>query len=183
MSIPTGVLLEPRVVLGALDGEVEGDLQAMIGGGLYQPAEIIAAAQLWVNRFVAARLMLLHHELSGLLETEQVALFLHEDSAHLMTQADHRAYLSISTVYPIDVERTAALFASWYELFHAVPAFVGQRTPADQHGELIVTVGEHFAGNRNTLANHGLYGEFTAVDHRRGAFNGDPGQQQRLGQR
>ena len=63
------------------------------------------------------RLMLLHHELSGLLETEQVALFLHEDSAHLMTQADHRAYLSVSPAYPIDVEREAAQFASWYELF------------------------------------------------------------------
>ncbi|KAA0946058.1 alpha-1,4-glucan--maltose-1-phosphate maltosyltransferase [Pseudomonas sp. ANT_H14] len=62
-------------------------------------------------------LMLLHHELSGLLETEQVARFLHEDSAHLMAQADHRAYLSISPVYPLDVEREAAQFASWYELF------------------------------------------------------------------
>ncbi|MFP3527611.1 hypothetical protein SB912_34470, partial [Pantoea sp. SIMBA_072] len=50
-------------------------------------------------------------------ETEQVAQFLHEDSAHLMTQADHRAYLSISKLYPIDVERARAQFASWYELF------------------------------------------------------------------
>ena len=44
-------------------------------------------------------------------------MFLHEDSAHLMTQADHRAYLSVSPAYPIDVEREAAQFASWYELF------------------------------------------------------------------
>lgn len=63
------------------------------------------------------RLMRLHHELSGLLETEQVALFLHEDSAYLMTRADHRAYLSISPAYPLDVERERAQFASWYELF------------------------------------------------------------------
>ena len=59
----------------------------------------------------------LHQQLSGLLETEQVALFLHEHSAQLMAEADLRPYLSISPVYPLDVERPQALFASWYELF------------------------------------------------------------------
>jgi len=59
----------------------------------------------------------LHHELSGLLETEQVALFMHQRSAELMAQADHRAYLSLSPEYPLDVERGLAQFASWYELF------------------------------------------------------------------
>ena len=53
----------------------------------------------------------------GLLETEQVALFLHQRSADLMAQADHRAYLSLSPEYPVDVERELAQFASWYELF------------------------------------------------------------------
>ncbi|PPA02075.1 alpha-1,4-glucan--maltose-1-phosphate maltosyltransferase, partial [Pseudomonas sp. MWU12-2312b] len=53
----------------------------------------------------------------GLLETEQVALFLHHRSAGLMAQADHRAYLSLSPEFPVDVERELAQFASWYELF------------------------------------------------------------------
>jgi starch synthase (maltosyl-transferring) len=66
---------------------------------------------------LSEQLSALHHELSGLLETEQVALFLHERSAALMAQADHRAYLSISPEYPLDVERERAQFASWYELF------------------------------------------------------------------
>ena len=66
---------------------------------------------------LSEQLAALHHELSGLLETEQVALFLHSHSAHLMTQADHRAYLSVSAEYPMDVERELAEFASWYELF------------------------------------------------------------------
>lgn len=59
----------------------------------------------------------LHHELSGLLETEQVALFLHQRSADLMAQADHRAFVSFSPEYPVDVERELSQFASWYELF------------------------------------------------------------------
>ncbi|MGY3255321.1 alpha-1,4-glucan--maltose-1-phosphate maltosyltransferase [Pseudomonas chlororaphis] len=63
------------------------------------------------------QLLALHHELATLLEAEQVALFLHERSARLMTEADHRPYLSLSPEYPLDVERERAQFASWYELF------------------------------------------------------------------
>ena len=59
----------------------------------------------------------LRHQLEGLLETEQVALFLHPHSRWLMTAADHRPYLSLSPEYPLDVERDLAQFASWYELF------------------------------------------------------------------
>ncbi|WP_423205606.1 alpha-1,4-glucan--maltose-1-phosphate maltosyltransferase [Pseudomonas kribbensis] len=66
---------------------------------------------------LSERLATLHHELSGLLETEQVALFLHPQSAQLMAEADHRPYLSISPEFPLDVERELAEFASWYELF------------------------------------------------------------------
>ncbi|WDH56062.1 alpha-1,4-glucan--maltose-1-phosphate maltosyltransferase [Pseudomonas chlororaphis] len=63
------------------------------------------------------QLLALHHELATLLEAEQVALFLHERSARLMTEADHRPYLSLSPEYPLDVERERAQFASWYALF------------------------------------------------------------------
>ncbi|VVO41912.1 alpha-1,4-glucan--maltose-1-phosphate maltosyltransferase [Pseudomonas fluorescens] len=66
---------------------------------------------------LSEQLQALHRELSGLLEAEQVALFLHERSADLMAQADHRAFLSISPEYAVDVERELAQFASWYELF------------------------------------------------------------------
>lgn len=63
------------------------------------------------------RLLALQQELAGLLETEQVALFLKDSSARLMAEADHRPYLSLSPEYPLDVERVQAQFASWYELF------------------------------------------------------------------
>jgi len=66
---------------------------------------------------LSEQLAALHHELSGLLETEQIALFLHPRSADLMARVDHRAYLSLSPEYPLDVERELAQFASWYELF------------------------------------------------------------------
>ena len=64
-----------------------------------------------------AQLQALLVQLAGLLETEQVALFLHESSAHLMAQAQYHAYVSLSPEYPVDVERPLAEFASWYELF------------------------------------------------------------------
>ena len=63
------------------------------------------------------QLQALLRELSGLLETEQVALFLHESSAQLMAQAQYHAYVSLSPEYPVEVERHLAAFASWYELF------------------------------------------------------------------
>ena len=63
------------------------------------------------------RLLALQQQLAGLLETEQVALFLRDSSARLMAEADHRPYLSLSPEYPLDVERVQAQFASWYELF------------------------------------------------------------------
>ncbi|WP_095115636.1 alpha-1,4-glucan--maltose-1-phosphate maltosyltransferase [Pseudomonas sp. Irchel 3F3] len=47
----------------------------------------------------------------------QVALFLAPDVAHLMSEAGHRSYLARSCEFPIDVDRPAAQFASWYELF------------------------------------------------------------------
>ncbi|WP_210668416.1 alpha-1,4-glucan--maltose-1-phosphate maltosyltransferase [Pseudomonas protegens] len=47
----------------------------------------------------------------------QVALFLGPDVAHLMSEAGHRSYLARSCEFPIDVDRPAAQFASWYELF------------------------------------------------------------------
>ena len=64
-----------------------------------------------------AQLQALLRDLSGLLETEQVALFISEQSAQLMAQAQSRAYLSQSPHFPLEVERGLAQFASWYELF------------------------------------------------------------------
>lgn len=66
---------------------------------------------------LSEELAALRHQLEGLLETEQVALFLHPHSRWLMAAADHRPYLSLSPEYPLDVERDLAQFASWYELF------------------------------------------------------------------
>ncbi|MDT4863305.1 hypothetical protein FQZ97_980030 [compost metagenome] len=53
---PIGVFAQPGVVGRALDGEVQGHFQAMGAGGAHQLAEILEAAQLRVQRFVAALL-------------------------------------------------------------------------------------------------------------------------------
>ncbi|MFF7709168.1 maltotransferase domain-containing protein [Pseudomonas sp. NPDC007930] len=55
--------------------------------------------------------------LAGLDRDDQVALLLQSDTQALMHLADHRPFLSKSPEYPLEVERTLAEFASWYELF------------------------------------------------------------------
>ncbi|RUR33779.1 alpha-1,4-glucan--maltose-1-phosphate maltosyltransferase [Vreelandella nanhaiensis] len=51
-------------------------------------------------------------------EGERVALLLDSGTAQLMHEADPRPHLTQSDViYPLDVERLKARFASWYELF------------------------------------------------------------------
>ena len=52
---PLRVLLEPRVVRGALDGEVERDVDLVLRGGGAQRGDIVVRAQLLVHRVVAAR--------------------------------------------------------------------------------------------------------------------------------
>ncbi|MNK93991.1 hypothetical protein D3C87_1141810 [compost metagenome] len=53
---PARMLFEPRVVLGTLDGEVEGDFQPILRRCGHQSTEVFAGAQLRVNRFVPALL-------------------------------------------------------------------------------------------------------------------------------
>ncbi len=47
------MLLEPRVILGTLDGEIQRDFQTMIGGSFYQITEIFTTAQLRMDGFMA----------------------------------------------------------------------------------------------------------------------------------
>ncbi|MNW19996.1 hypothetical protein D3C71_2201990 [compost metagenome] len=44
------------MVLGALDGEIEGDLQAVVRSRRHQSPEVFAGAQLRMNRLVPALL-------------------------------------------------------------------------------------------------------------------------------
>ncbi|MPQ70402.1 MULTISPECIES: alpha-1,4-glucan--maltose-1-phosphate maltosyltransferase [unclassified Pseudomonas] len=78
---------------------------------------------------VAMGLTALHEELLYLSNDGQVERFLKATTARLMRKADHHAYLSRSYDYPLEVERSLAQFASWYELF---PRSVTDR--ASRHG-------------------------------------------------
>ncbi|MCY1436080.1 hypothetical protein D9M71_521950 [compost metagenome] len=51
---PAGVLLEPWMVLGTLDGKIQGDFQTMGRSGRHQSAKVFAGTQLRVNRLVPA---------------------------------------------------------------------------------------------------------------------------------
>ncbi len=48
---------------------------------------------------------------------DQVAMLLGSEVGELMGLADQRAFLASSPEYPVEVERSLAQFASWYELF------------------------------------------------------------------
>ncbi|MDF2488620.1 MAG: glgE [Pseudomonas sp.] len=63
------------------------------------------------------QLLELQQRLPGKPVEEQVNLLLHKDTAVLMSEAEHRSYLTRSHELPLDVDRERALFASWYELF------------------------------------------------------------------
>ncbi|WP_296268530.1 alpha-1,4-glucan--maltose-1-phosphate maltosyltransferase [Pseudomonas sp. UBA6562] len=63
------------------------------------------------------RLHQVRERLEGLSTHEQVATLLEPQTSLLMTEAEHRSYLTQSPILPLDVDREAALFASWYELF------------------------------------------------------------------
>ncbi|WP_213880143.1 alpha-1,4-glucan--maltose-1-phosphate maltosyltransferase [Pseudomonas sp. dw_358] len=63
------------------------------------------------------KLLYLHGRLAELDTEGQVELLLDSDTAATMARADHRAFLSRSAEFPLDVERPLAQFASWYELF------------------------------------------------------------------
>lgn len=78
---------------------------------------------------VAMGLTALHEELLHLSSDGQVERFLKPSTAVLMRKADHHAYLSRSYDYPLEVERSLAQFASWYELF---PRSVTDRV--ERHG-------------------------------------------------
>jgi starch synthase (maltosyl-transferring) len=64
-----------------------------------------------------AQLLSVHQRLGELDTDAQVALLLASDTAESMALADHHAFLTRSPEYPLEVERSLAQFASWYELF------------------------------------------------------------------
>lgn len=73
-------------------------------------------------------------------EAEQVAILLSRETLALMQRCDERPHLSQSAVMPLDVDREAASFASWYELFPRSESQDPERhgTFADVHTRLPV---------------------------------------------
>jgi len=67
--------------------------------------------------FLREQIEALQARLPTLPEDDQVALLLGPEATRLMTEAEHRSYLTRSSEFPVDVDRPAAQFASWYELF------------------------------------------------------------------
>lgn len=71
-------------------------------------------------------------------EAEKVALLLSRETLSLMKRCDERPHLSQSAPMPLEVDRTRAQFASWYELFPRSASEDPERhgTFFDVHGRL-----------------------------------------------
>ncbi|EKM95882.1 alpha-amylase family protein [Stutzerimonas degradans] len=92
-GVPIGVELEEgRLHLQRAAGRAQGETRAMLDDLLH-------------------RLQMAH------LEDERVSLLLAQETAAVMADADPREHCSHSPIFPLEVERTRAQFASWYELF------------------------------------------------------------------
>ncbi|RYF59472.1 MAG: alpha-1,4-glucan--maltose-1-phosphate maltosyltransferase [Comamonadaceae bacterium] len=71
------------------------------------------------------------------MNADHVVRLLSEDTAHAMAHAGHRPFLSESErAYPINVERQAASFASWYEIFPR-----SQSGTTERHGTFVDVIG------------------------------------------
>ncbi|HSC84613.1 MAG TPA: maltotransferase domain-containing protein, partial [Pseudomonas sp.] len=100
------------------------ELLKKLGAGLAVSLELQEGAQL-VRRICAQADLAQGHDLAGLVERlescqtqdERVTLLLAPATAELLAHAEYRPHLLRSPLYPLDVERPLAEFASWYELF------------------------------------------------------------------
>ncbi len=87
--------------------ELEEGRRLVVAAAERSEGELKAALEARLDRFAS---------LDG--DDTRVALLLDEETLQLMQAADERPHLARSDAhYPLDVERLAARFASWYELF------------------------------------------------------------------
>lgn len=100
------------------------ELVKKLGAGVPVELELQEGAQL-VRRIAAQAPEQLRGELAALIErmeasqsqTEREAVLIDPSVNELMRRAEYRPHLLRTPNYPLDVERSLAEFASWYELF------------------------------------------------------------------
>ncbi len=120
------------------------ELVKKLGAGVPVELELQEGAQL-VRRIAAQAPEPLRAELTALIErmeasqsqTEREAVLIDPSVNELMRRAEYRPHLLRTPNYPLDVERSLAEFASWYELF---PRSLGDEqrhgTFADVHARI-----------------------------------------------
>ncbi len=74
---------------------------------------------------------IMHRLASSHLDDERVSVMLASETAAAMADADAREHCSASHIFPLEVERPLAQFASWYELFPR-----SETDSPDRHGTL-----------------------------------------------
>ncbi|HSX86913.1 MAG TPA: maltotransferase domain-containing protein, partial [Pseudomonas sp.] len=97
------------------------ELQKKYGAGVSVELELQEGEQLLRQALQTAPTEGLGELLEQLLECpsidERVALLLAPETTRLMARIETRPHLLRSAIYPLEVERRLAQFASWYELF------------------------------------------------------------------
>lgn len=66
---------------------------------------------------IKKRLQSLFDKLTEVQDSQRIEILLAAETAELMAEADRRPHRVRSQAIPLDAERTAAAFASWYEIF------------------------------------------------------------------
>ncbi|MEQ1403448.1 maltotransferase domain-containing protein [Neorhizobium sp. Rsf11] len=66
---------------------------------------------------IKTRLQALFDKLTEVQDTQRTEILLAAETAELMAEADRKPHCVRSQVIPVDAERTAAAFASWYQIF------------------------------------------------------------------
>ncbi|MBP1842384.1 starch synthase (maltosyl-transferring) [Rhizobium petrolearium] len=78
---------------------------------------------------IKTRLQALFDELTEVQDSRRTEILLAAETAELMAEADRKPHCVRSQVIPVDAERTAAAFASWYQIFPR-----SQSGDPDRHG-------------------------------------------------
>lgn len=88
-------------------------ITADLGEGM----RLIEAACKRADSDIASQLQAIRDKISFATDAEKLSLFQDGQTQHLMGLAAIRPFLSRSDAFPIDVDRKAAVFSSWYEIF------------------------------------------------------------------
>ncbi|MNK93990.1 hypothetical protein D3C87_1141800 [compost metagenome] len=194
--VPTGELREFSLDVHRVLG-TEAQVSAVIGQGHQFGATLVQKQRDLLGFEQARQFMMQCCQLFAQLPFAAFGGLLHMKAAFLQFQADrHRGGVFLFQF----ITKTGELVDPGFDAKHmtalvhhakpALPTVVAQVVhgfalpdlitlgpPANAHGQFVVPIGKHLAGDHHLLAHHGLDGELPAIEGRHGVFDHDARQQ------